>query len=336
VNLFIQIPCHNEEGTLPAVVADLPVAIEGVDAIYTLVIDDGSSDRTVEVAREIGVDYILVNPRRLGLARSFGLGLETCLSLGADIIVNTDGDHQYRGEDIPRLVRAALEDRADLVVGCRDIDNHREFSPLKKILQKWGSTVVRAFSRTTVADTTSGFRAITREAALRLQIMNSFSYTVEMLIQAGRSGLHVAGVPIGVNPATRESRLFRSTWHFVLNQIKVLFSIYLFYCPMRFFGWLAAGAFAVALLSGTRVAYYLWFVEDALQKYKAGTGALMTVTLILGVTFLLCGVFGSLFSGLRLMLEDVRYRVRSVSLARDGIRQGKLIESPTPFRWQSR
>jgi glycosyltransferase involved in cell wall biosynthesis len=337
MKLFIQIPCLDEEQNLARVIADLPRKIEGIDEIYTLVIDDGSTDATVETAQRLGVDYILRNPRNLGLARSFTRGLEACLFLDADVIVNTDGDNQYRGADIARLVAPIRDGRADLVVGCRDIANHAEFSPLKKLLQRLGSSVVRRISGTDIPDTTSGFRAIHRTAAMRLSVMGSFSYTLEVLIQAGRTGLRVEAPRIEVNPKTRESRLFRSMPHFVARQIKVILGTYLFYCPMRFFGWLAAGAFAVSAVSILRLSYYLWFVEEGSQKFKGGTGTLLIVSLLVGILCLVSGLIGVVLSGLRFLIEDLRFRMRNISLHEKIYPcHLNLIRAPRFFEWKHR
>ena len=310
--LFIQIPCHNEQETLPKVIADLPNKIEGIDEIYTLVIDDGSTDLTVEVARKVGVDYVLRNPRNIGLAKTFARGIEVCLSLGADIIVNTDGDNQYVGFDIAKLVKPILSKEADLVIGCRDIGNHGEFSTTKKFFQKIGSHVVSHLANTKIPDTTSGFRAIVRSTAIQNVVMGNFSYTLEMLIQTSRAGRKVTWVPIRVNARTRPSRLFRSNTHFISNQLKTMFLAYLFYCPMRFFGWLAGISFFFALAGSIRIAYYLWFSVDTIQKFKSGTGLFVLFFLVLSTIFIIAGLLGSVLSGLRYLIEDLRYRFKSL------------------------
>ncbi|MBU2489011.1 MAG: glycosyltransferase family 2 protein [Proteobacteria bacterium] len=310
MKLFIQIPCKNEEATLGAVLADLPRQIPGVDEIHVLVIDDGSTDNTVRKARDLGVDYVLSNPGNIGLAQTFVRGLEACVKLGADIIVHTDADNQYSGADIPRLVEPILAGTADIAVGCRDIDNHPEFSRTKKRLQKLGSAVVRRLSGTDVPDATSGFRAYSRRAALRLSVMNMFSYTLETLIQAGRSGLRVAWLPIRVNPATRPSRLFKSNTQFISNQVRALLGSYLFYQPQRFFGALAGASGLVALAGAVRVAWFLAMVPPDLMKFKIGTGLLVLFALLMCVLFTVSGLFASLLTGHRLLLEDIRYRIR--------------------------
>ncbi|MBI4843124.1 MAG: glycosyltransferase family 2 protein [Nitrospirae bacterium] len=228
MKLIIQIPCLNEEKTLTAVIDSLPKKIEGIDEIRTLIINDGSTDNTVDAAIQLGVDYIVNNGRNLGLAKSYSRGLEASLFLGADIIVNTDGDNQYCGEDIVKLVQPILQHNADVVIGCRDIEGNKDFSKFKKFLQKFGSSVVRKISGTDVPDTTSGFRAINRKAAITFSVMNTFSYTLETLIQAGRTGMNVTWVPISVNPKLRESRLFKSIPDFLSKQLFIIFNVYLF------------------------------------------------------------------------------------------------------------
>jgi glycosyltransferase involved in cell wall biosynthesis len=336
IKLFIQIPCFNEEKTLPDVIADLPVRIEGVDEIYTLVIDDGSNDRTIDTARKIGVDYIVRNHRNIGLARTFQRGLEACLHLGADIIVNTDGDNQYRGQDIHKLVRPIVEKRVDVSVGCRNIDANPEFSWLKKKLHKIGSRTVRFLSGLEIPDATSGFRAVSREAAVRFAFMSRFSYTLEMLIQAGSSGLKVDCVPVGMNPRSRDSRLFKSIPQFILRQLKIMITIFIFYRPMYFFGLISLAFFAVSLFLGSRIAYYLWFSDPELMKFKSGSGTLLLITSVFSVVFLIAGLLGSVLSGLRFLCSDVRTRLRSYELQQE-IRplDIEIIPSPKFFRWAS-
>jgi glycosyltransferase involved in cell wall biosynthesis len=210
MKLIIQIPCFNEEEFLPATLAALPRAVEGFDAVEWLIVDDGSTDRTAEVARECGVDHIVRFNANKGLGVAFQAGIDAALKLGADVIVNTDADNQYRGDYVPKLVAPILAREADIVVGDRNVKEHEEFSPLKKALQSWGSWVVRRASGTDIPDTTSGFRAYSREAALRLNVLSRFTYTLETIIQAGKSDLAVRHVPIQTNQKTRESRLFRS------------------------------------------------------------------------------------------------------------------------------
>jgi glycosyltransferase involved in cell wall biosynthesis len=261
IKLIIQIPCFNEEATLPGTIADLPTEIEGVDVIELLVIDDGSTDRTAQVARELGVHHIVSHDVNRGLARGFMTGLEASLRAGADIIVNTDADNQYQGSDIPKLVAPVLDGQADLVVGTRPLSNIETFSPIKKALQHIGTHAVRVLSGTDVRDATSGFRAFSREAALRLQVHGRFTYTLETIIQAGAEGLKLKAVPIGVNPQTRPSRLFKSSFAYVRRSIPTIVRSYARYRPLGFFGWLSAIPGVIGLVLVVRW-FILRFVSD--------------------------------------------------------------------------
>src|SRR4051795_1229111 len=226
MKLIIQIPCLNEEETLPATLADLPREVPGFDTVEWLVIDDGSTDRTVEVARAHGVNHIVRLTNNKGLASGFQAGLDAALKLGADVIVNTDADNQYNGADIPKLVAPIVRGEADLVVGDREVQTIEHFSPVKKSLQRLGSWVVRRASDTTVPDTTSGFRAYNREAALQVQVVSRFTYTLETIIQAGKQLVAIDHVPIRTNPKTRESRLFNSMWSYVRTNAVSIFRVY--------------------------------------------------------------------------------------------------------------
>jgi len=248
--LVIQIPCHNEEEVLPRVLADLPTSIPGVARIITLVIDDGSTDRTVEIARAHGAEVVRL-PVNRGLARAFLTGLDRAVQLGADVVVNTDGDHQYRGEDIAKLVAPVLDGRADLVVGTRPVAEIASFSPVKKLLQKLGSWATRVASGTTVEDAPSGFRAMNREAAMRLHVFNRYTYTVETIIQAGRKGMRVLSVPVGVNVVTRPSRLVKGSGSYVMRQLNVMVRVFMTYKPFRFFA--VPGVVSGALVDGDTV-----------------------------------------------------------------------------------
>lgn len=334
MKLFIQIPCLNEEKTLPLVVSHLPRKIEGIENIYLLIIDDGSTDNTVEVATSLGVDHIVKNGRNLGLAESYSKGLEACLFLGADIIVNTDGDNQYVGEDIPRLVKPILEKQADIVVGCRDIDSHAEFSRIKKYLQKIGSKVVNRISKIDVPDVTSGFRAVNRNAAMGFFIMNKFSYTVDTLIQAGRTSMKVDYVPIRTNPSLRKSRLFKSTLGFISRQLKIMFKVYLFYCPMRFFLWLASISFAVTVLNALRISYFLFFAGPENFKFKEGSGVLLLFSAIVTVLFIVGGLLGSVLSGFRLLMIDMRSRIRNMEIQQNvSLPDSDIVTNSNFFEW---
>jgi glycosyltransferase involved in cell wall biosynthesis len=311
MKLIIQIPCLDEEKTLPATLADLPREVPGFDVVEWLVIDDGSTDRTVDVARENGVDHIVRLTNNKGLANGFQAGLDASLKLGADVIVNTDADNQYYGPDILKLVAPIVAGNADMVVGDRQVMTIEHFSPLKKSLQRLGSWVVRQASQTTVPDTTSGFRAYNREAALALQVVSKFTYTLETIIQAGKMNVALAHVPIRTNPKTRESRLFPSMWSYVRRNSVSIFRIYTMYEPLRVF-MLAAGLLGVAAL-----AVWLRF----LVAWIDGEGAGHVQSLILGAVLFnaavvlgALGVMGDLLSGQRIMLQRIFERVRRVEL----------------------
>ena len=313
MKLIIQIPCFDEEATLPVTLADLPREVPGFDSVEWLVIDDGSTDRTVEVARANGVDHIVRLTNNKGLAAGFQAGLDASLKLGADVIVNTDADNQYYGPDIPKLVAPILEGRADMVVGDRDVMSIEHFSPLKKTLQRLGSWVVRHASQTTVPDTTSGFRAYNREAAIQMVVVSKFTYTLETIIQAGKMLVAVDHVPIRTNPQTRESRLFPSMWSYVRRNTVSIFRVYAQYEPLRVFMTLAALVALVALVIWGRFAYF-YIVE--------GSGAGHVQSLILGavlfnaaVVLAALGVIGDLLAAQRTLSQRTFERVRRIELA---------------------
>ncbi|RKQ87959.1 glycosyltransferase involved in cell wall biosynthesis [Solirubrobacter pauli] len=311
MKLIIQIPCLNEEETLPGTLADLPRAVDGFDSVEWLVIDDGSTDRTVEVARANGVDHIVKLTNNKGLANGFQAGLDACLKLGADVVVNTDADNQYDASFIPALVKPIVDGNADMVVGDRQVMTIEHFSPLKKSLQRLGSWVVRQASETTVPDTTSGFRAYNREAALQLQVVSKYTYTLETIIQAGKMTVAVDHVPIGTNEKTRESRLFKSMWQYVRRNTVSIFRIYSMYEPLKVFMTLAAVLGLVAAAVWTRF----------LVSYIQGEGAGHVQSLILGavlfnaaVVLAALGIIGDLLSGQRIMLQRTFERVRRLEL----------------------
>jgi glycosyltransferase involved in cell wall biosynthesis len=311
VKLIIQIPCKDEEAYLPETLAALPTALDGFDTVEWLVIDDGSSDRTVEVAREHGVHHIVRLTNNKGLASAFQAGLDAALKLGADVIVNTDADNQYDARDIPKLVGPILAGEADMVVGDRQVQTVEHFSRSKKTLQRLGSWVVRRASATTVPDTTSGFRAYNREAALSIHVVSRFTYTLETLIQAGKLTVAIDHVPIRTNPKLRESRLFPSVSSYVRRNGVSIFRIYSMYEPLRVFLTAAAVLAAAALVVWGRFLVY-WLQGD-------GSGHVQS--LILGavlfnaaVVLAALGVIGDLLSGQRIMLQRVFERVRRVEL----------------------
>jgi glycosyltransferase involved in cell wall biosynthesis len=312
MKLIVQIPCYDEEATLPSTLADLPREIPGIETVEWLVIDDGSTDRTVEVAREGGVDHIVRLTNNKGLAAAFQAGLDACLKLGADIIVNTDADNQYSGQDIPRLVEPILAGNADMVIGDRKTDQIEHFSPVKKRLQRWGSAVVRRASGTGVPDTTSGFRAYNREAALQMQVVSKFTYTLESIIQAGKMLVAVDHVPIRTNPKTRESRLFPSTAAYVRRNTVSIFRIYALYEPLRVF--LAAAAF-FALIGAVIWARFLYFYFFSDQPGEHIQSLILGSTLfIVAVQLAALGVVGDILAGSRLLQQRMLERVRRVEL----------------------
>jgi glycosyltransferase involved in cell wall biosynthesis len=312
MKLIIQIPCFNEEHTLPQVIRDLPKAIPGIDVIEILVVDDGSTDRTVAVAQSLGVNHVYRLGRNSGLAKAFSTGLQQAVKLGADIIVNTDGDNQYCGADIARLVQPILNDRADMVVGCRPIDDHPEFSWLKKQLQKLGSAALRNLSQTTVRDAASGFRAITRATAQRLFVHSQFSYCMETLIQAGNLRLHVASVDIQVNPKTRTSRLFGSVPEYLWKSGSTMVSMYIHYRPSRFFGALAGLCFGGVLILGLR---FLWLVYlfPPLIPHRTYIPSLifMAILTVVGTGLMSLAVIAELIRSQSRLLEEVLYQLRN-------------------------
>ncbi len=313
MKLIIQIPCLNEEATLPETIADLPRQIAGVDEVELLVIDDGSSDRTVDVAREHGVEHIVRLTNNKGLAAAFQAGLDASLKLGAELIVNTDADNQYRGEDIPKLLAPILAGEADMVVGDRQVSQIEHFSGAKKALQKLGSWVVRRLSGTEISDATSGFRAYNREAALQLLVVDNFTYTLESLIQAGKMLVAVDQVEIGTNAKTRESRLFDSTGGYVRRNSLAIGRIYTRYEPLRVFATLAAVVAVLALLAWSP------FLIDAIFQGDS-TGHIQSLILgavlfIAAVQLLALGILGDLLAGQRVMTQRVFERVRRVELA---------------------
>jgi len=307
MKLVIQIPCFNEGATLARTLDDLPRAIPGVDEIEVLIIDDGSTDDTVRVAEERGVRHLVRFPANRGLAAAFRAGLERALALGADVIVNTDGDNQYPGAAIPELVRPLLENRAELVVGVRNIEAIAHFSPLKKRLQRFGSRVVRRFSGLDVADATSGFRAISRRAALRLNVLSRYTYTLETLIQAGRENLAVATVPITVNPKTRESRLIRSSARYVWRSALTIPRIFVTYEPLKTLGALALVLLSLGSLIGLR---FLYFYLTEGGRGHVQSLILAAILLIIGYQTGVLGIIADLSATNRRLLEELLVRER--------------------------
>jgi glycosyltransferase involved in cell wall biosynthesis len=311
MKLIIQIPCLNEEETLPITLADLPRQVPGFDVVEWLVIDDGSTDRTIEVAKEHGVDHIVRLTNNKGLAAGFQAGMDACLKLGADVIVNTDADNQYDAGAIPRLVAPIVAGTADMVIGDREVTNIEHFSPLKKSLQRLGSWVVRQASDTDVPDTTSGFRAYNREAAMQLAVVSKFTYTLETIIQAGKLLVATDHVPVATNPQLRESRLFGSMWAYVRRNSVSIFRIYAQYEPLRVFMTLALIVGLAAVAVWTR-----WVVA-----WIGGSGSGHVQSLILGavlfnaaVVLAALGVIGDLLYAQRVMTQRTFERVRRIEL----------------------
>lgn len=311
IKLIIQIPCLNEEETLPITLADLPTAIEGIDVIETLIIDDGSSDATVRVAQEHGVNHIVRNKRNMGLARSFRRGIDACLEAGADIIVNTDGDNQYVGADIALLVQPILEHRADIVIGDRRTHLIEHFSPVKKFLQYVGSAVVRRLAGIAVPDTVSGFRAFSRDAAIRLNIISVFSYTIETVIQAGKRDMAVESVPVRTNGELRKSRLFKSTGDFIKRQVTTIVRMYAMYQPLKVFFYLGT---LLSLLGALPILRFLYFYFTDGGAGNIQSLILGGVLLIMGFIAYVAGLVADLIAANRQLMEMTLERVKRLEL----------------------
>ena len=312
MKLIIQIPCLNEEKTLPLTVRDIPHAIEGIDKIETLVIDDGSFDRTCVIAEECGVDHIVRLPETVGLARAFSTGIDACLKRGADIIVNTDGDNQYKGSDIPKLIAPILQGKADVVIGARKIDEIKEFSLIKKILQRLGSWIVRKASGTTIADVTSGFRAFNREAAMRMNVISEFSYTLESIIQAGNRRISLKHVQISTNEKLREPRLFKSIWGYIRKSVPTIVRIYTMYQPLKVFLYIGGVSFIIGVSLSVRFLYHYFIGYSTGHIQSLILSAILIIT---GFILSMIGLLADLIAGNRKLIEDILYHVKSIDLA---------------------
>jgi glycosyltransferase involved in cell wall biosynthesis len=314
VKLIIQVPCFNEAETLPQALADLPREIAGIDCIETLIIDDGSRDDTVAVARAAGVNHVVSHHHNLGLAQAFQTGIDTCLRLGADIIVHTDADHQYPGRFIPELVAPVLTGRADIVIGDRQVHTISHFSTLKKRLLALGSWMVHNVSGVDVADPVSGFRAYSREAALRFNMLTRYSYTLETIIQAGKLGLAIECVPVTTNPPTRPSRLQKSMWHFIKAQAGTILRLYAFYEPLRTFSYIAVPFLLAGSALWARFFFYYLSGQSGIgrfiQSLTLGTGLVLV-----GVLIILFGIQADISSKHRQLTQEMLYRLKRMELA---------------------
>lgn len=314
MKLIIQIPCYNEAETLEIALNDLPKHIDGIDEIEYLIINDGSKDNTVEVARNWGVQHVVNFKRNKGLAKGFMAGINECLQHGADIIVNTDADNQYCGEDIEKLVRPILDGKADIVIGERPIDQTEHFSPLKKKLQHLGSWVVRKASNTNIPDAPSGFRAYSREAALRMNVVNDYTYTLEQIVQAGRNKMAIISVPIRTNGELRPSRLFHSMFGYIKKSILTIMRAYMMYKPLRFFMSLGSIPLLGGIILGIR--YLVYFFNGAGAGHVQSL--LLAVTLILlGAMIGIVGLQADVIAANRKLLEDIRYEVKKKAYEED-------------------
>lgn len=318
MKLIIQIPCYNEAETLEIALNDLPTHIDGIDEIEYLIINDGSKDNTVEVARNWGVHYIVNFKQNRGLAKGFMAGVSECLRQGADIIVNTDADDQYAGSDIEKLIHPILDGKADIVIGERPIDQTEHFSSLKKKLQHFGSWVVRKASSTDIPDAPSGFRAYSREAALQLNVVNEYTYTLEQIVQAGRNKIAIMSVPIRTNGELRPSRLFSSMFSYIKKSMLTIIRAYIMYKPLRFF----VGLGAIPLLLG--IALGLRYI--VLLCIGGGQGNIQSLILcslliMVGVLIMVLGVMADTIAANRKLMQDIQYHVRRLDYERDSSRE---------------
>lgn len=305
MKLIIQIPCFNEAGTLGIALSALPRQVPGFDTVEWLIIDDGSTDDTVKVALEHGVNHVVRHTRNQGLARGFMNGLQACLERGADVIVNTDADNQYQADDIPLLTAPILAGKADIVVGARPIEAIEHFSPIKKLLQKLGSWVVRVASKTNIPDAPSGFRAMSRSAAQRLTVFSDYTYTLETIIQAGQKNMAITSVPIRVNGDLRPSRLVKSISAYVRRSIVTIIRVFVIYRPFRFFGSIGLALFSAGFLIGLRF-LYKWLMSDYGYDGHIQSLILASSLMIIGFQTILIAFVADLLSANRKLMEEVR------------------------------
>ncbi len=337
MKLIIQIPCYNEAETLLVALNDLPKHIDGIDEIEYLIINDGSSDDTERVAKEWGVQYVVHFKRNLGLAKGFMAGLDLALRNGADIIVNTDADNQYCGEDIEKIVRPILEKQADIVIGERPIDETEHFSPLKKKLQHFGSWVVRKASKTDIPDAPSGFRAYSKHAAMRMNVHNEYTYTLETIVQAGRNKMAIMSVPVRTNPELRKSRLFKSMWGYIKKSVLTILRAVLMYKPLFSFSVVGLCFVVPGLLLAAR--YFIYMLQGA------GSGHVQSVILamlliIIGVQSFMMGMQADIISANRKLIEDTQFRIKKMEFAllnpdgslRDELKNTEKVDSKTDMK----
>ena len=308
----MQIPCLNEEETLPATIGDIPREVAGIDRVEVLIIDDGSTDRTSEVARECGADHVLRFPQNRGLGHAFKAGFDACLRLGADIIINTDGDNQYFGGDIDKLVAPIIDGRADLVIGDRQTGDIAHFSPVKRHLQSVGSRVISRLADLSVPDVASGFRAFSRDVAMQLSTFTDFDHTAEHVIESGRKRLAVVSVPIRTNPKLRESRLFSNIGEFVFRSGSISLRAYARYKALKIFALFGAFTFVLGFLIGVRFLYFFLFTEHGMLHVQSLI--LAAILLLAGFQMFLTGVMADLIATNRSLLEEILHRVRRVEL----------------------
>jgi glycosyltransferase involved in cell wall biosynthesis len=328
MKLIIQIPCYNEEATLGLTLSELPRQLPGIEKVEWLIINDGSRDRTLEVAQACGVDHIVNFQSHQGLAKGFMAGIEAALRAGADIIVNTDADNQYCAADIPKLIAPILEGRAEIVVGARPIQEIQHFSPIKKLFQKLGSFVVRLASQTDIPDAPSGFRAISREAALRLNVFNEYTYTLETIIQAGQRGLAITSVPIRTNDYLRPSRLVKNITAYVHHSMLTIARIFMTYRPLQFFMMLGSVPFSLGFLLCCRWLLIFWgIIGDNPTKPRVPSLILAAILILIGVQLWIFGLVADLMGVNRQLLEDIQLRLR-----RKELEQHKNNEAKPPLR----
>lgn len=310
MKLIIQIPCYNEAATLEIALNDLPINLTGIDIIEYLIINDGSSDNTVEVAKKWGVHHIVNFKQNKGLAKGFMAGLDGALRADADIIVNTDADNQYCADDIEKLIQPIIDGRADIVIGERPIDETEHFSSVKKKLQHFGSWVVRKASNTDIPDAPSGFRAFSREAAMRINVVNDYTYTLETIVQAGREKISMISVPIRTNPELRESRLFKSIWGYVKKSILTIIRAYLMYKPLKSFTFMSLPPIGIGIGIGLR---FLWFLHGGEGDGHIQSLILACTLIIIGFLTIMIGLVADVISANRKILTDTQYHVRKMA-----------------------